>query len=133
VPRNVTAHRLDDPAEAIAVAPAGSFILVMTHSHALDQALVGAALAAGRFPYVGLIGSASKRVRFERRLADAGVAPEQIAKLVCPIGVDGIESKAPATIAAATVAELLIRDEALRKPGLDSGEGEALPQRVRSG
>ena len=67
-----------------------------------------------RFAYVGLIGSKTKRARFEKRLAEAGVAPARIAELVCPIGVGGIRSKAPAVIAAATVAELLIRDEALR-------------------
>ncbi len=42
------------------------------------------------------------------------MARERIARLVCPIGVGGIQSKAPAVIAAATVAELLTRDEALR-------------------
>ena len=46
----------------------------MTHSHQLDLALVHAALADERFPYVGLIGSDSKRARFEKRLAEAGVS-----------------------------------------------------------
>lgn len=133
LPRNVTAHQIDDPTQAIAAAPAGSFILVMTHSHALDQALVGAALAANRFPYVGLIGSASKRARFARRLAEAGIAPEQLGRLVCPIGIDGIRSKAPAHIAAATVAELLICDEALRKAGSDADDSDVQSHRVCSG
>jgi xanthine dehydrogenase accessory factor len=114
VPKNITVLRRDDPTAAVKDAPSMSFILVMTHSHPLDLALVSAALADGRFPYVGLIGSASKRARFERMLRDAGVPPERIAELVCPIGVDGIRSKAPAAIAAATVAQLLMRDEALR-------------------
>lgn len=133
LPRNVSAHQLDDPSKAIGDAPAGSFILVMTHSHPLDQALVGAALAANRFPYVGLIGSASKRARFERRLTEAGVAPERIAELVCPIGVGGITSKVPSVIAAATAAELLIRDEALRTAGSGAGDGDVQQRRARSG
>ena len=37
----------------------------MTHSHALDLDVVAAALKARRFPYVGLIGSETKRARFE--------------------------------------------------------------------
>lgn len=114
LPKNVAVARLDDPVSAIRDAPPGSFVLVMTHSHPLDLALVSAALADDRFPYVGLIGSGSKRARFERMLRDAGVAAERIANLVCPIGVHGIRSKTPAVIAAATVAELLMRDEALR-------------------
>lgn len=114
LPKNAKAARLDDPVSAIRDAPPGSFVLAMTHSHPLDLALVSAALADDRFPYVGLIGSGSKRARFERMLRDAGVAVERIAHLVCPIGVDGIRSKTPAAIAAATVAELLMRDEALR-------------------
>lgn len=130
VPANVTVSRLDDPAAALKDAPAGTFVLVMSHSHQLDLALVDAALADERFPYVGLIGSASKRARFEKRLREAGVAPSRIADLVCPIGVAGIKSKLPAVIAAATAAELLIRDEQLRAAG---AEPKSLPRRSRSG
>jgi xanthine dehydrogenase accessory factor len=114
VPVNVTLRRLDDPAAALAEAAEGAFVLVMTHSHPLDLALVEAALRDGRFGYVGLIGSATKRARFEKRLREAGIPDDRIAALVCPIGVGGIESKVPAVIAAATAAELLVRDEALR-------------------
>ncbi len=115
VPANVATSRLDDPEEALVGAAPGSFVLVMSHSHQLDLAIVGAALADDRFPYVGLIGSKSKRMRFERRLASAGIGPGRIADLVCPIGVAGIDSKMPAAIAAATAAELLVRDEAIRR------------------
>lgn len=114
VPGNVTLRELGDPTDALAAALDGSFVLVMSHSHQLDLALVSAALSDPRFPYVGLIGSKSKRARFEKRLAAAGIAASRIAELVCPIGVDGVRSKAPAVIAAATATELLIRDEALR-------------------
>ena len=75
----------------------------------------------GRFPYVGLIGSATKRARFAKRLREAGVPEERIATLVCPIGVRGIGGKAPAVIAAATAAELLQRDELLRAAATPAG------------
>jgi xanthine dehydrogenase accessory factor len=130
VPANVTVRRLDDPAAALAEAPAGALVLVMSHSHQLDLALVHAALADDRFPYVGLIGSKSKRARFEKRLAAAGVPRARIAGLVCPIGGGAILSKAPAVIAAATAAELLARDEALRAAA--TGSDETAPLR-RSG
>ena len=59
----------------------------MTHSHALDLDLVIAALQAERFPYVGLIGSATKRARFTSAMRKMGMAAEAIGKLVCPIGL----------------------------------------------
>jgi xanthine dehydrogenase accessory factor len=114
VPANVSTIRTDEPGPVLSGARPDSFVLVMTHSHQLDLALVHAALADGRFPYVGLIGSKTKRARFERRLAQAGLPAERIGALVCPIGVEGVRSKLPAAIAAATVAQLLTVDEALR-------------------
>ena len=45
---------------------AGAFVLAMTHSHPLDLAVTAAALARADLPYVGLIGSATKRGRLRR-------------------------------------------------------------------
>jgi xanthine dehydrogenase accessory factor len=115
VPGNCDVRRLDDPEAVFAAAEPGGFVLIMTHSHQLDMALTAAALSDGRLGYVGLIGSKSKRARFEARLREAGLDEARIASLVCPIGIDGIDSKAPAVIAAATVAEVLIVDQALRQ------------------
>ena len=113
MPANVRALRSADPAGEVARAPAGALVVVMTHSHARDLAVVHAALAAGRFGYVGLIGSASKRARFTRRLREAGVTQARIAELVCPIGLPTIASKHPAAIAAGVAVQLLERDQAL--------------------
>lgn len=84
-----------------------SHILVITHSHELDYQLVEAALTRNRFAYLGLIGSASKRRRFEKRLKAAGQPDEAIARLTCPIGIEGITGKHPKEIAIAVAAELL--------------------------
>ena len=130
VPGNVTLRRSEDPAASLPEAPAGAFVLVMTHSHPLDLALVSAALGDTRFPYVGLIGSATKRARFEKRLAGLGIPAGRVASLVCPIGIAGIDSKLPAVIAAATAAELLVRDEALRAAMTDE---DGLPVRRVAG
>ena len=113
MPANVRPLPSADSAGEVARAPAGALIVVMTHSHARDLAIVHAALAAGRFGYVGLIGSASKRARFTRRLRESGVSDARIAKLVCPIGLSSIGSKHPAAIAAGVAVQLLERDEAL--------------------
>ncbi len=125
VPGNVTKVCPGDPVAQLAGVPDGSFIVVLTHSHALDQAIVHSALEAGRFDYVGVIGSATKRARFVSRMRKAGLSAERIDELVCPIGTPGIRSKHPAAIAAATVTELLVRDELVknsRKPVQFSAE-----------
>jgi xanthine dehydrogenase accessory factor len=97
-------------ADEIAGLPAGCDVVVMTHSHALDQEIVEAALRrGGELGYVGVIGSATKRARFTQRLEAKGFPPERIAALVCPIGVEGVRGKQPAEIAIAVAAQLLQR------------------------
>jgi len=111
VPANVSAVRMKSPEAEIAEARPESFILVMTHDHPLDMAITAAALRRG-FPYVGLIGSATKRARFEKRFRELGLSQERIASLVCPIGIPGITDKDPAAIAASVAAQLLqMREE----------------------
>jgi xanthine dehydrogenase accessory factor len=114
VPSNMVTIQSEVPAAEITNAPPGSFAVVMTHSHALDLEIIDAVLRNPRFAYAGLIGSATKRMRFSKRLREAGVPDENISAMVCPIGVSSIKSKHPSAIAAATVAQLLERDELLR-------------------
>jgi xanthine dehydrogenase accessory factor len=114
-PANVTARRPPDMVAEIAAAPSGTLVAVMTHSHALDLDLVRAALTRADLPYVGLIGSQTKRARFVSALHKSCVAQDALARLVCPIGDVGIRDKAPAIIAAAITVELLRLREALAK------------------
>ncbi|MFO1149235.1 MAG: xanthine dehydrogenase accessory protein XdhC [Alsobacter sp.] len=106
-PANVTAALEADPAAALAKAPPGALLLVMTHSHALDLAIVEAALGRAEIGFVGLIGSATKRARFLSRLRAAGLPEARLGALVCPIGVPGLEGKEPAVIAASVAVQLL--------------------------
>jgi len=80
---------------------------VLTHSHALDLALAEAILKRGDFGWFGLIGSATKRARFEHRLREKGMGEALLARMVCPIGLPGIEGKQPGVIAIAVAAQLL--------------------------
>ncbi len=97
-----------EPVEAeVAAAPPGAFYLVLTHSHDLDLAITQAIMKRGDFGFFGLIGSKTKRVRFERRLAERGLPAELIGRMTCPIGVPGISGKEPEVIAVAVVAQLL--------------------------
>ena len=110
-PANATRVHAQNPVCELEGAPDAALVLVMTHSHGLDFDLVLAALSARRFGYVGLIGSQTKRARFVSRLRAAALDENATAALVCPIGVAGVAGKAPAVIAAATVAQLLMRRE----------------------
>jgi xanthine dehydrogenase accessory factor len=87
-------------------APANAAVLVMTHDHALDYRLIGAALR-GEARFIGLIGSATKRARFRGRLGRDGVSEADLKRIVCPIGLRGITGKEPAVIAASVAAQLL--------------------------
>jgi len=106
-PANVRAQVSDAPEEAVARLPAGADLLVMTHSHALDQRIVEAALRRPDLRLVGLIGSRTKRARFLSRLEHRGFPPEALARLTCPIGLPGVGGKRPAEIAIAVAAQLL--------------------------
>jgi len=94
------------PAE-VAAAPPRAHYLVLTHSHDLDLAITRAILQRGDFAWFGLIGSKSKRTRFEHRLHERGVDEALLARMVCPIGLPGIAGKEPEVIALAVVAQLL--------------------------
>jgi xanthine dehydrogenase accessory factor len=112
-PANVTLIHAPEPSAELASAPDNSLVVVFTHSHALDLEIVAEALRVERFGYVGLIGSGTKRARFLSQMRAAGLTEVQLARLVCPIGVPGLESKDPAVIAASTAAQLLIVSEKL--------------------
>ncbi|KAA0891129.1 xanthine dehydrogenase accessory protein XdhC [Pusillimonas sp. ANT_WB101] len=127
VPESVTIEATDTPEAVIDQAPAGSFFLVMTHCHALDQRLCQQIFRRDDFAYFGLIGSRSKRRKFERRLTERGVPPERLAQMTCPVGIEGILGKAPEIIAIAVVAQLL-QTQALRARG--EGNAAHLPMNM---
>ncbi|WP_448952060.1 xanthine dehydrogenase accessory protein XdhC [Labrys neptuniae] len=107
VPQHVVLRREAEPEQILAGAPDHARIIIMTHSHALDLAIVAASLTQARFDYVGVIGSQTKRARFISQLRQMGLDEAMIERMICPIGVPGIEGKEPAVIAAAVVAQIL--------------------------
>lgn len=98
---------LPNPVEALGDISEADYIIVMTHSHELDFELVKTALSRGTFAYLGLIGSDTKRVRFEKRLVEQGIAKDALGRLTCPIGVEGVIGKHPREIAIAVSAQIL--------------------------
>jgi xanthine dehydrogenase accessory factor len=98
----------EDELEAcVEAAPAETLFAIFTHSHDLDYRLTRAVLARGDFRYLGLIGSRTKRARFESRLRADGITDAQLSRLTCPIGIASLKSKEPAVIAIALAAQLL--------------------------
>jgi xanthine dehydrogenase accessory factor len=116
VPVNVRPIEASEPALEVAAMPANSFYLVMTHSHAMDFDICDRILRRIDSRYCGLIGSLSKRRRFEKRYRQQGMTDALIEQLICPIGVNGISGKKPAEIAVAVAAEVLkIQERALEQ------------------
>jgi xanthine dehydrogenase accessory factor len=103
--------RTDEPEREINAAPQGAFVLIMTHSHPLDYSIAASALRRSDFGFVGLIGSVTKRARFASQARQLGLSEDQIARLVCPIGLPDIRDKEPSVIAAGVAAQLLIARE----------------------
>ena len=98
----------DDLVAQVDAAPPDALYLVFTQSHAVDYDLTRAILRRGDFRYCGLIGSRTKRARFEKRLVADGIPRAMLSRLVCPIGSIGLTSKAPEVLAIAIAAELLL-------------------------
>lgn len=84
-----------------------SYFLVVTHSHKLDYEITEEVLKQGEYRYLGLIGSKTKKVRFQRKLLANGITQSQLNTLTCPIGLPSIQGKTPEVIAASVVAQIL--------------------------
>ena len=106
-PENVKRLVTTEPHRAVAYAPDEAFHLVMTYSHPMDLEICHAVLKRGSFQFLGLIGSATKRARFAKRLAELDVNDQSVKRLICPIGAGGPPSKEPAVIAISVAAEIL--------------------------
>ena len=106
------ARRLEPvPEAAIDDLPAGAHLVILTHDHAEDLAVLDAALRRERagpaFGFVGLIGSKAKWSRFRGRLREAGHDEDALARVTTPLGLPGVPGKRPPAIALATAAQLV--------------------------
>jgi xanthine dehydrogenase accessory factor len=106
LPDNVVSCCTDTPESIIDGAAAGSYFVVMTHDHQLDQHLCEQILKRDDFNYLGLIGSMTKRRKFEHRMQHRGITAESLRRMTCPIGISGISSKKPAAIGLAVSAQI---------------------------
>jgi xanthine dehydrogenase accessory factor len=113
----------EEPVDEVAQLPPGSYCIVMTHNHALDLELTAAILKRNDFGYFGLIGSRTKRVKFEHRLRDRGFDPASIQRMRCPMGLAEVKGKLPVEIAVSIAAEVI----ATYNCNFGSGQSHAEP------
>lgn len=85
--------------------PPHAYVVIVTHDHPLDEALVRRLLDAPP-RYLGLIGSRGKWARFQNRYRARGLTDDQIARVHCPVGLD-IGARTPPEIAISILAELI--------------------------
>ena len=95
------------PEAVIADLPPGTHVLIMTHDHVEDIAITDQALRRDGLGSIGLIGSASKWVRFRAKLTELGHTEDDLARVATPIGIPEVRGKAPASIAVSVAARIL--------------------------
>ena len=84
---------------------ATTFVVITTHSHALDHELAAAALPLGP-RYLGVIGSQRKSAKLREHLRSRGADEAALGRLRCPMGLP-LGGQTPAEIALSIVAELV--------------------------
>lgn len=95
------------PESALASLPAGTHVLVMTHDHVEDLAIVDQSLRTEGIGSIGLIGSSAKWLRFRSKLTELGQDEAALARVSTPIGVPEVTGKQPAVIAVSVAARIL--------------------------
>jgi xanthine dehydrogenase accessory factor len=107
IPEGVTRIVNEEPVDEIEQLPKGSYCIVMTHNHQLDLELSAAILTRNDFTYFGLIGSKTKRVKFEHRLRERGFDAALLQRMRCPMGLAEVKGKLPIEIAVSIAAEVI--------------------------
>ena len=112
LPDNVEGRAVALPEAAVRSAPHGSAFVILTHDHALDFLIAAEALQRADAPYVGMVGSQTKKARFRSWYLGEGFDPAALQRLVLPIGgatfPRGLGDKRPEVIAALAAAEIMV-------------------------
>jgi xanthine dehydrogenase accessory factor len=103
-PGETMMHDWPDDALAALAPDARTAIVTLTHDPKLDDPAIRYALACPAF-YLGCLGSPRTHAKRVERLAAQGFAPDQIARIHAPVGLD-IAAKSPAEIAVSIMAQI---------------------------
>jgi xanthine dehydrogenase accessory factor len=96
-------------------------VCILTHDPKFDVPAVQGAIAT-RVGYIGVMGSRSTHERRTERLVAAGVTPEELDRLMSPIGLD-IGARTPEETAVSICAEVIARRTGRDVPSLRDGDG----------
>lgn len=111
-PANVETQAVAMPEAVVRSAPTGSAFVILTHDHALDFLIAAEALQRQDAPYVGMVGSLTKKAKFRSWYLSEGYPAGALDRLVLPIGgaafPGGVGDKRPEVIAALAAAEILV-------------------------
>ncbi|WP_165669500.1 xanthine dehydrogenase accessory protein XdhC [Metapseudomonas otitidis] len=135
IPAGVEKVVNDEVVDEVDTLPSGSYFIVMTHNHQLDLELTAAILKRNDFAYFGLIGSRTKRVKFEHRLRERGFASETVQRMRCPMGLAEVKGKLPVEIAISIAGEIIATYNATfgqKDNGQDVKKGETVARLVPS-
>ena len=108
LPKEADARAVAMPEAVVRSAPRGSAFVILTHDHALDFLIAAEALKRTDSPYIGMIGSRTKRARFASWYRGENGTEEALGRLVLPIGAPGLGDKRPEVIAALAAAEIMV-------------------------
>ena len=109
LPAGVDARAVPMPEAVVRSAPRGSAFVILTHDHALDFMIAAEALKRPDAPYVGMVGSKTKRAKFASWYRGEGGREGDLERLVLPIGDFGYVDKRPEVIAALAAAEIMVQ------------------------
>ena len=96
-------------------------VCILTHDPKFDVPAVVGALAT-QVGYIGVMGSRTTHDRRTERLVAAGVTPDQLDRLMSPIGLD-IGARTPEETAVSICAEVIARRTGRDVPSLRDGDG----------
>ena len=106
---NIRTHLMGDYVEGVSLITPESFVLSLTKGHSFDGPVLREIFKLHpAVPYVGVIGSASKRAVLARELGEHGIDEALINAMACPVGLP-IGSNDPQEIAISIAAQLLER------------------------
>lgn len=108
LPPGIKSRAVPMPEAIVRAAPEGSSFVILTHDHALDFLLAQEALARTDSPYIGMVGSQTKRARFASWFRSEGGDERALERLILPIGRQGLGDKRPEVIAALAAAEIMV-------------------------
>lgn len=104
---NVTLHHVSHFEDGVARLTQSSFVLAITQGHSTDRPVLRDTLKRFQsLPFIGAIGSASKRAVLLKGLKEDGIESGLLERIYCPLGLP-IGSNDPAEIAISITAQLL--------------------------